>query len=124
MSSHGFYAHLGDSVSGEGSLILLGHFVSRCSFRPELPGNTSVWTSGGLFPTVFYAECNIQKGFPGGSGSLPAIAGDTGFNLWVGKIPWRRKWQPMPVFLPGESHGQRSLAGYSPWDGKELDTTK
>ena len=36
-----------------------------------------------------------------------------GFNPWVGKIPWRRKWQPTPVFLPGESHGQRSLVGYS-----------
>jgi len=42
---------------------------------------------------------------------------------WVGKIPWRRKWQPTPVFLPGKSHGQRSLAGYSPWGCKELDTT-
>ena len=37
------------------------------------------------------------------------------FLSWVGKIPWRRKWQPTLVFLPGESHGQRSLAGYSPW---------
>ena len=36
--------------------------------------------------------------------------------------PWRRKWQPTPVFLPGESHGQRSLVGYSPWGRKELDT--
>ena len=36
------------------------------------------------------------------------------FDPWVGKIPWRRKWQPTPVLLPGESHGQRSLAGYSP----------
>ena len=36
-------------------------------------------------------------------------------DSWVRKIPWRRKWQPTPVFLPGESHGQRSLAGYSPW---------
>ena len=35
-----------------------------------------------------------------------------GFDLWVGKIAWRRKWQPTPVFLPGESHGQRSLVGY------------
>ena len=35
------------------------------------------------------------------------------------KIPWRRKWLPMPVFLPGKSHGQRSLAGYSPWGHKE-----
>jgi len=39
----------------------------------------------------------------------------------VGKIPWRKKWQPTPVFLPVESHGQRSRAGYTPWEGKELD---
>jgi len=36
------------------------------------------------------------------------------FDPWVGKIPWRRKWQPTPVFLPGKSHGQRNLLGYSP----------
>ena len=47
-----------------------------------------------------------------------------GFDPWVRKIPWRKKWQPTPVFLPGESHGERSLAGYSPWGHKELDTTK
>ena len=46
------------------------------------------------------------------------------FDLWVGKISWRREWLPTPVFLPGKSHGQRSLAGYSPWDGKELNTTE
>ena len=46
------------------------------------------------------------------------------FDPWVGKISWRRKWQPTPVFLPGESHGQGSLAGYSPWVPKELDTTE
>ena len=40
----------------------------------------------------------------------------------VGKIPWRRKWQPTPVLLPGKSHGQRSLVG--PWGGKDSDTTK
>jgi len=44
-----------------------------------------------------------------------------GFHLWVRKIPWRREWQPTPVFLSGESHGQRSLAGHSPWGCKELD---
>ena len=42
-----------------------------------------------------------------------------GFDPWVRKIPWRRKWQPTPVFLSEKSHGQRSLAGYSPQDGKE-----
>ena len=51
-------------------------------------------------------------------------AGDAGPVPWVGKIPWRRKWQPTPVFLPGESHGQRSLEGYGPWGRKELNTTK
>ena len=43
---------------------------------------------------------------------------------WVRKIPWSRKWQPTPVFLPGKLHGQRSLAGYSPWGGKEPDMTE
>ena len=45
-----------------------------------------------------------------------------GFHPWVGKIPWRRVWQLSPVFLPGESHGQSCLAGYSPWGHKKLDT--
>ena len=44
-----------------------------------------------------------------------------GFDPWVRKIPWRRKWQPTPAFLPGKFHGQRSLAGYSPWGHKEPD---
>ena len=46
------------------------------------------------------------------------------FDPWVGKIPQRRAWQPTPVFLPGKSHGQRSLAGSSPWGRKESDTTE
>ena len=47
-----------------------------------------------------------------------------GFDPWVGKIPWSRKWQCTPVFLPGEFHGQRSLAGYIPWGRKESYTTE
>ena len=50
-------------------------------------------------------------------------SGKPGFNPWVGKIPWRRAWQPISVFLPGEFHGQRSLVGYSPWGCKESDKT-
>ena len=46
------------------------------------------------------------------------------FNPWVGKIPWRRKWQPAPVFLPGKSYGQRSLVGYSSWGLRESDMTE
>ena len=45
------------------------------------------------------------------------------FNAWVGKIPWRGKWQPTLVFSPGESHGHRRLVGYSPWGHKESDTS-
>ena len=45
-----------------------------------------------------------------------------GFDLWVGKIPWRRKWQPTPVLLPGKFHG--CLVGYSPWDREESDMTE
>ena len=60
---------------------------------------------------------NLWEGFPqGASGKEPAcqcrIHGRWGFNLWIERIPWRRAWQPTPVFLPGESHGQRSLEAY------------
>ena len=50
--------------------------------------------------------------------------GRPGFNPSVGKIPWRRKWQSTLVLLPGKSHGQRSLVGYSPWGRKESDMTE
>ena len=67
-------------------------------------------------------------GFPGGSvvKNMPAMQRRRKhrFDPWVGKIPWRRAWQPTPVFLPGESHGQRSLEGYSPQGHKESDTTE
>ena len=46
------------------------------------------------------------------------------FHPWVMKIHWRKKWQHTPILLPGKFHGQRSLAGYSPWGCKTLDTTK
>ena len=55
--------------------------------------------------------------------NLPAMQ-ETGFDPWVRKIPWSRKWQPTPVFLLGEFHGQRSLEGYSPWGHEESDMTE
>ena len=69
------------------------------------------------------------RGFPGGaSGKEPACQcrrqKRCWFNPWVGKIPWRRVWQPAPIFLPGESHGQRSLAGYHPEGHAELYMTE
>ena len=52
------------------------------------------------------------------------IAGDSGLIPGLGRFPWRREWLPTLLFLPGKLQGQRSLAGYSPWGCKELDTTE
>ena len=64
-------------------------------------------------------------GFPSDSDGKESVcnAGGTGLIPGLGRFPWRRKWQPTPECLPGKSHGQRSLAGYSPWRRKESDTT-
>ena len=56
--------------------------------------------------------------------TVKRLSGRPGFEPWVGKIPWRRKWQSTPVLLPGKSHGQRSLVGYSLWGRKESDMTE
>ena len=66
------------------------------------------------------------QGFPGGSDGKESACsvGDLGSISGLGGVPWRREWQPTPVFLPGECHGQRSLAGYSPWGHKESDLTE
>ena len=61
---------------------------------------------------------------PGENGNLSYHTSFYYLFTWVGKIPWGRAWQPTPVTLPGESHGQRSLAGYSPWGCKESDMTE
>ena len=97
---------------------------------------------------VYVVHMGFYILYPGSSGSvqhmLPFYAGkiatdgtcgkeptcqsqetrDFGFDPWVRKIPWRRSRQPTPVFLPGESYKQRSLAGYSPWGHKVLDMTE
>jgi len=67
-----------------------------------------------------------DMGFPGGTSGKEAACRRQkrlGFDPWVGKIPWRRTWEPTPVFLPGESRGQRSLVGYGPQHHKKSDTT-
>ena len=68
-------------------------------------------------------------GFPGGTGGKESTCQCRrhkrhGFSPWVGKIPWRRAWQPTSIFLPGEFHGQKSLVAYSPWCHKQLDMTE
>ena len=76
-----------------------------------------------MFVKKYFTEdrklCEIPEGFPGALvvKNLPANSGDVKrrrFNPWVRKIPWRRAWQPTPVFLPGESQAQTSLAGSGP----------
>ena len=88
--------------------------------------------------TYIHAHTHINlclfcyMGFPGGQVvKTSAIVRDIrykpirdGLNPWVGKIPWSRKWQPTPIFLPGKSHVQRSLAGHSSWGCNESDTTE
>ena len=92
-----------------------------CEFSSEqfVTSNASeVLTETGANPWWTYFILKFREVFPGGTliKSLPANAGDT----WIGKIPWKRKWQPTPVFLPGKSHGQRSLEGYSPQGHKSI----
>ena len=73
-----------------------------------------------------YCVIFYKMGFHGGSVSKESTCQcrKHRFNSWVRKIPWKRRWQPTPVFLSGKPHGQRSLAGYSPWGRNESDTTE
>ena len=86
--------------------------------RVPLP---SPWEA--LSELIYKMHC---QDFPGGTvvKTRPSLCRGLGFNPWVGKISWRRKWQPTLVFLHGKSHGWRSLVGYSPWGCKESDTTE
>ena len=87
----------------------MGIYVSRDS--GEFPG-TQKHTP--RHAKMKFTETVRWLGFPGGSDSKESACNcwRSGFNPWVRKITWRREWQDTPVFLPGESHGQRSLAGY------------
>ena len=82
----------------------------------------TAWTPRHILALSLLCSCN-SLGLQGGAviKNLPANSRRRKrceFDPWVGKIPWRRAWQPTPVLLPGESHGQRSLVGYSPWIAK------
>ena len=97
-------------------------------------GATSAWNQPLLCeaavstaqPSIFIAKIpnnDPQWGFPGGSDGKESAC-NPGFDPWVRKIHWRREWQSTPLFLPGKSHRQRSLMGYSPGGHKEVDTTE
>ena len=85
------------------------------------------WTGGLIFFFFFFNSSIVALRASSVAQMIKKICLQCGrpkFDSWVGKIPWRRKWQPTPVFLPGEFHGQRSLESYTPWGRKESDTTK
>ena len=113
------------------SLIVSLYFVAQRDFCPGT--HTAIKVPGPRSKPVLIRWINLLTGFIAANFvQLPAIlgisdqdskestynAGSLRFHPWVGKIPQRRKWEPNPVFLPGESYGQRSLAGYSPWGRK------
>ena len=80
--------------------------------------STSLWSFMGAFQVAL-----VVKNPPTMQLVVKNLPTMQEFNPWVEKIPWSRKWQPAPVFLPGKSHGQRTLPGYSPLDQKESDMT-
>ena len=76
-------------------------------------------------PNYLIIALIFMRGFPGKDSQLiKNPCRRPRFDPWVGKIPWRSKWQPIPVFLPGKSRGWRSLVGYSPQGHKESNTTE
>ena len=103
----------GTQVSCAGRWIL----YYRITREAPISSSTPHWS--------FVVDLIFWGGFPGGArGKDPACRrrryDRRRFDSWVGKIPWRRKWQPTPVCLPGKSHGQRSLVGYRPRGPKRV----
>ena len=82
----------------------------------------SVFEPGIKMGLITYIGLLLPLGTSGKEPALPCRRQE--FDSWARKITWRRAWQFTPVFLPGESHGQRNLAGYSPWGHRESDTTE
>ena len=82
-------------------------------------------TTGGLNTAVVKLKVRLPRWLSGKESACQSRkCRRRGFDPWVRKIPWSRTWQPTPVFLPGESHRQWSLAGYSPWGPKAWDTAE
>ena len=109
---------LGVGQDWANSLSLLTFMHWRRKWQPTpvfLPGESQGW--GSLVGVVYgVAQSRTRlKRLSNRSSSQCRRLRRLGFDPWVRKNPWRRKWQPPPVFLPGESHGWRSLAGYGSW---------
>ena len=107
---------------------LLNYFVQsliwlilKMRYRNTLEAGSEKWNN---CPVMWCWSCSL--GLPSGiSGKEPTFqCRRSRFGPWARKIPWRRAWQPTPVFLLGKSHGQRFLVSYGPWGQKGLDMTK
>ena len=123
-------------------MLAAGCWAAVCCQAGHSP--TRVWAcrSGGYWcASVWYLRLRYKRMATlqaGGVRDHPAVTASPGlsrsriclkcrrreFNPWVGKILWKRAWQPTPEFLPAESHGQRSLVSYTPWGQKEWDQTE
>ena len=126
--------HVGNSPRAERSRGL--HPLPLVSgLCPRLGSIHRSWASAAGFSYIDFLACRslpllvclgLDWSLPGGSVGKESTcnAGDPGSIPVSGRYPWRREWQPTSVFFPGESHGQRSLAGYGPWGCKQLDTTE
>ena len=119
-------------LCGQRSLAGYSPWCCKESGTTEQPSNTRTFLAPWPRPLLIHEARSLLEGYfdtgmkKGGADDKESACQykRRGFNPWVGKIPWRRKWQPAPAFLPGESHGQRSLVGYSPRGHKKLDTTE
>ena len=108
------------------------HLLSSQTFIPPQKAFKTYVCGGSDFQNaqhIFKMQAENRRGFPVVASQKEPVCQyrrhkKHGFDPWVWKIPWKRAWQPTPLFLPGESHGQRILAGYSPWGGKESDITE
>ena len=96
-------------------IFLIFSYIKRTSYFEDIP-----------FPSIWGHISSTPWDLPGGSDDKESACQSRrlGLNLWVGKIPWRRKWQPTPVFLPEKCHGQRSLVDCRSLDCKESHTTE
>ena len=127
------------SVVHKGSLLIPKTTIKRLTFfevshlpaflRPSCPSQINDQGFVRFCNLSLIAHLCLLLGFPGGTSSKEFTFWYRShkryvFHSWVRKISWRRKWQPTPVFLPGESHGWRSPTGFSSWGCTEWDTTE
>ena len=108
------------------AMFIQGRNVKEFGLVPLPPGRfpTDEWSN-----RKFLNTSRFIKGLPSWLSSKESTCQwrkhkRCGFNAWVRRIPWSRKWQPVPVFMPGKFHGQSGLVDYSPWSHKEQDTTE